>query len=86
MGLSQEKEWNLVICNGMGGARGYYAKWNKSVRERQIPYDFAHMWSLRNKTNKQKEKEKERGKTRSRLLNIENKLMVPGGQTGGGMS
>ena len=32
--------------------RQYYAKQNKSVRERQT-YDFTHMWNLRNKTNKQ---------------------------------
>ena len=24
-----------------------------SVRERQIPYDFKHMWNLRNKTNEE---------------------------------
>ena len=29
----------------------YYAKRNKSVRERQISYDFTHMWNLRNKTD-----------------------------------
>ena len=28
-----------------------YAKWNKSGRERQIPYGFTYMWNL--KTNKQ---------------------------------
>ena len=33
----------------MIGAREYNAKQNKSVRERQIPYDFTHMWNLRNK-------------------------------------
>ena len=32
---------------------GYYAKWNKSDRERQIPYDFTYWWNLKNKTNKQ---------------------------------
>ena len=37
----------------MDGTRGYYAKQNNSVRERQIPYDFTHMWKLRNKTNGQ---------------------------------
>jgi len=37
----------------MDGARAYNAKQNKSVRERQIPYDFAHMWNLRNKPNKE---------------------------------
>ena len=25
------------------------AKWNKSVRERQVPYYFTHMWNLMNK-------------------------------------
>ena len=29
----------------------YYAKRNKSIRERQVPYDFTHMWDLRNKTD-----------------------------------
>ena len=32
--ISCEKEWNLAICINMDGAREYYAKWNKSVRER----------------------------------------------------
>ena len=26
----------------------YYAKQNKSIRERQL-YDYTHMWNLRNK-------------------------------------
>ena len=81
--FSHKKEWNLAICNDMDGAREYNAKWNKSVRERQIPYDFTHMWNLRNKTNEQREKE--RGKPRNRLLTIENKLMVTRGEVGGGM-
>ena len=29
---------------------------SKPVRERQIPYDFTHMWNLRNKTSKEKKK------------------------------
>ena len=28
-----------------------YAKWNKPVRERLIPYDFTYMWNLMNKLN-----------------------------------
>ena len=28
-----------------------YAKWNKPARERQIPYDFTHMWNLMSKLN-----------------------------------
>ena len=38
----------------MDGAKMYYAKQNKSIRERQIPYDLTHMWNLRNKANKEK--------------------------------
>ena len=34
----------------MDGTRGYYAKQNKSIRERQLSYDFTHKWNLRNKT------------------------------------
>ena len=34
----------------MDETRAYYAKSNKSVRERQI-YDFIHMWNLKKKTN-----------------------------------
>ena len=31
--------------------REYYAKCNKPVRERQVPYDFMYMWNLMNKIN-----------------------------------
>ena len=51
--LAIKKKWNLAICNNMDGSREYNAKWNKSVREKQIPYDFIHVWNLRNKTNEQ---------------------------------
>ena len=44
----------------MNGVREYNANQNKSVRERQIPYDFTHMYNLRNKWAKGT---KERGKT-----------------------
>ena len=33
----------------MDGARMYYAKQNKSIRERQISYDITHMSNLRNR-------------------------------------
>ena len=49
--ISHKKEWNLASCDNMNGPRGYYAKWNKSGRESQIPYDFTYMWNLKNKTN-----------------------------------
>ena len=41
----------------MNGTRGYYAERNKSIRERQIPYDFTPMWNLRNKTDEHGERE-----------------------------
>ena len=54
--LSDEKKWNLAICNNVAGTRGYYAEQNKSARERQILlYDFIHMWNLRNTTDEHKE-------------------------------
>ena len=51
----------------MDGSRGHDAKWNKSDRERQIPYDFTYAWNLKNKINKQ---------NRNRLIDAENKLRV----------
>ena len=50
--LSHKKEWNLAIWDG---STGYYAKWNKSHRERQISYDRTYMWNLKNQTNEQTE-------------------------------
>ena len=47
------KRWNLAICDDMDGPWGYYAKWNKSHEERQILYDFTHMWSIKKKVNEQ---------------------------------
>ena len=47
-----KKEGNLTFCNSMDRPGEYYAKWNKPIRERQIPYDFTYMWNLINKTNK----------------------------------
>ena len=41
----------------MDGPRGYYAEWNKSDWERQIPYDFTHIWNLGNKADEHRGKE-----------------------------
>jgi len=67
----------------MHGARVYYAKQKKS--ERQIPYDFIHMWNLRSKTNEHMErgggKKGERETNHKRLSRIENNLLrVDGGR------
>ena len=41
----------------MDGPLGYYAKQNKSDRERQILYEFTHMWNLKkNKDEQTKQK------------------------------
>ena len=42
-----------VICNNMDGPRKYYAKWNKSDKERQILYNFTNIQNLKNKTKEQ---------------------------------
>ena len=47
---SATKKLNLAICNNTDESGQYYAKWNKSDRERQIPYNLTDTWNL--KTNK----------------------------------
>lgn len=37
----------------MDHPRVYYGKWNKSDRERQVPYDISYTWNLKTKTNEQ---------------------------------
>jgi len=39
----------------MDGPQEYYAKWNKSDRERQIPYDVSYMWNLFFKSHRQRD-------------------------------
>jgi len=50
--LLSHKELDLAICENMDGPRGYYAKWNKSDREGQIPHDFTNIWNLKTKQTK----------------------------------
>ena len=38
-----KKECNISICDKMDGPRVYYAKWNKSDRERQIWSVFVYV-------------------------------------------
>ena len=49
--LSHKKEENFTLCDSMGEPGEHYAKWNKPVRERQMPYDFTYVWNLINKIN-----------------------------------
>ena len=43
--LGHKKEENFDLYNSMDERGEHYAKWNKPVRERQIPYDFTHVES-----------------------------------------
>ena len=49
--LGCKKEENFILCSSMDGPGEHNAKWNKPVREKQIPHDFVHMWNLMNKLN-----------------------------------
>ena len=40
-----------TIYSNMGGTRDSHTEWNKSERERQIPYDFTYNWNLIYRTN-----------------------------------
>ena len=50
--LGHKKEETVILCNSMDGPGEHYAKWNKKVGERQVPYDFTHMWTQINWTNR----------------------------------
>ena len=73
--LSRKKEWNNAFCSNMDGPRGYHTKWSKPDRERQISYDTAYMWNLKNDTNELIYK-----------TDIDDKLMVNKGERGGGIN
>ena len=49
--LSHKKEQNNAICSNTDGPRDCHAESSKSDRERQITYDIACMWNLKNGTN-----------------------------------
>ena len=54
---------------------------NNKLRERQILYDFIHMWNIKNKqTNKINEQTKP---NRNKHVNTENSVVVTRGQEGG---
>ena len=73
--------------HNVDGTRIDYDKKNKSVRERQVSYDFTHTWNLRNKTDERKgignKIKTERETNHKKLLNTENKLRVAGGEVWG---
>ena len=55
------------MCDNMDGPRRYYAKWNKSDKEKQIRYGFNYIWNKKKKNKKV---------IKSRVLNTENKEEV----------
>ena len=46
-----KKNKSNAICSNIDAARDYHAKWTKSERERQIPYDITYMQDLKYGTN-----------------------------------
>ena len=58
----------------MDGSRDYHTKQSKSGKERQIPYDITHMWTLILKMIQMNLQD------RHRFKDIENKLMVNRGE------
>ena len=49
--LHLKTQGNFTFSNSMDGPGEHYVGRNKPVRERQVLYDFIHMWSLINKIN-----------------------------------
>ena len=47
---SHKIEWNLAIYKNMNEPGGYYAKWNKSEKEKHCMISLI-MWNLKTKTN-----------------------------------
>ena len=52
---SAVKKNNLPFVHNKDESRGNYTEWNKSDKEKQLPYDINYMWNVKNKwTNKMK--------------------------------
>ena len=93
--LSHKEEWNPAICDNMEGPREYYAKWNKSQKDKY------HMISLicgiwKTKQTKQKQIHRYRGErggvwsglrglrgTNFQLQNKPGRELSPGTESGG---
>ena len=48
---AEEERRNSYLLSWHGWNRDYYAKWNKPVCDRQIPYDLTYKRNLMNKKN-----------------------------------
>ena len=49
--ISHKREQNHAICSHMDGHKDCDTEWSQSDRERQISYDIAYMWNLKNGRN-----------------------------------
>ena len=56
--LSHKKKQNWVTCSEVDGPRVCHTEWNKSEREKQIPYANTYIWNL-----KKNDSEEPRGRT-----------------------
>ena len=70
-------ESNFATYNSVNGCGGYYAKWNKSNREKQIPYDLYVESEKQNKLMNITEQ--------TRLIDAKNKQVVARGKRIGRM-
>ena len=66
----------IAIHSNMDGPRDCHTEWSKSDREREIWYDIAYMQNLK----KKKWYKWTYLQNRNRLTDLENKLMVTGGE------
>ena len=55
--LNHIKECNLAVYNNVGATRQYYAKQNKSEKDKY--HMISLMWNFRNKTNEQRGEKRE---------------------------
>lgn len=68
--FGHKKEGNFAISKNIDGPWGCYAMWNNSVSERQTLYDLTYMHNLK----------------KSKLIKMENRLVVTWGGEGSGKS
>ena len=68
------KRWNNANCSNMDGPIGYYTKWSKWERGKQISHDITYMSNLKFDTN-----ELIYGREADSYT-LENKLMIPKGK------
>ena len=71
--LSHQKKRNWVMCSEVDGPTDCHTEWSKSDTEKPVSYDTAYMWNLK---KKKKEYKWNYLQNRSKVMDVENKLMV----------